>query len=376
MSCRLSRQPLEWINRDKPVRFTVEGKTVSGLEGDSITSALLASDINHLGRSFKYHRMRGALSLANHDVNALFQASDTTHIRGDVTPAADDLTLTATNTYGGLKNDLGRLVQLIAKLLPVGFYYKAFHTPKFLFKFWESVIRNMAGLGKIDLNWRAKRVPKRYGFCDVLVVGAGPSGMAAALEAAKAGLSVMLVDENPHIGGSLDYQFANVPDADKERQRLKNEVLAADNIEVHVNAEASGYYRDLWVPVTTPDGIIKVRSKSVIVAGGVFEQPAVFRNNDVPGVMLASGAQRLVSRYAVKPCDKAVLLVGNEEGYQATLDMLAAGVEVVAVADLGQSTERGAVAQAVKDAGVKIYDRHTVYGVEQSNSLVTGVTPV
>lgn len=374
MSSRLPRQPLEWVDREKTISFSFEGKSYTGFEGDSITSALLANGVSQLGRSFKYHRPRGVFSLANHDVNALCQTEETTHIRADITPIVEGMQLTATNTLGGLKNDKGRFIQWIAKLLPVGFYYKAFHTPKCLFKFWEGIIRHMAGLGTVNTSWPAKRVSKRYGFCDFLVVGSGPSGMSAALEAAKSGLNVILVEENAHLGGSLGYQAANNTEVGELRKSLKEQVLASDNIDVQVGSVASAYYGDHWIPVTGPEGIIKVRAKSVIVAAGLFEQPAVFHNNDVPGVMLASGAQRLVSRYAVKPCDKAVMLIANEEGYQAASDMLEAGIEIVAIADLGQSTQRGEVAKAVAAAGVTIFDQHAIYSVEQEQEKVSGVT--
>lgn len=372
MSCRLPKQPLEWIDRDQTLEFSVEGSRYQGLAGDSITSALMANGVKHLGRSFKYHRLRGALSLANHDVNAMYQSPDSTHIRGDVTPVESGMDLNATNTIGGLAKDKGRFVESISRLLPVGFYYKAFYKPKFMFKFWENIIRHMAGLGVVDLNWSMKRLPKRYGFCDVLVIGAGPSGMAAALAASKEGKKVMLVDENPHIGGSLDFQLVNDAAAAEVRDRLKSEVTAAENIELHVNAVASGYYGDHWVPVTTPNGIIKVRAKTVIAASGLFEQPAVFHNNDVPGVMLASGAQRAVARFAVKPCEQAVLLVANEEGYRAALDMLAAGIEVAAIADLGNHADR-ALAADVIGKGVKVYDGHAIYEVIKQNHSVAGV---
>ncbi|CAN0581015.1 unnamed protein product, partial [Laminaria digitata] len=205
------------------------------------------------------------------------------------------------------------------------------------------------------------RIAKRYRHTDVLVVGGGPAGMAAALAAADQGARVTLVDENPHLGGSLDYQHANDPAAASQRKDLKSRISQAPDIEVILGGEASAYYADHWVPVTTADGIVKIRSRATVFATGVFEQPAVFHNNDLPGVMLASAAQRLIVRFAVKPCDKAVILTANAEGYRAALDLLEAGVGIAAIADTGDSAERGPLADTARNRGIPIHDRCMVY---------------
>jgi len=374
MSARLPLQPLEWIDRGQTVNFRFEGKKFKGLAGDTITSALLANKQLHLGRSFKYHRLRGPLSLANHDVNMMAQSGTETNIRGDVTNITEGMEIWATNTDGGLARDRNRIMQYIAKILPVGFYYKAFFKPRFLFPFWERLIRKKAGLGKVSLNWPPKREPKRYGFCDVLVIGAGPSGMAAAVTAAEAGAQVMLVDENPYPGGSLDYQYRNEATANSLREGLIEKIRKLENIELQLEAQVTGWYTDHWLPVASRHGIIKVRSKAVVVASGVFEQPAVFHNNDIPGVMLASAVQRAINRYAVKPCEHAAMVVANEEGYCAALDLLQAGIRVVVIADLNQSSERGQLAEQVKAKGIIVLDNSAIYAVGSHKGRVQSVT--
>lgn len=331
MPFRLSRQPLEWIDREQTLRFSLEGRTYTAYRGDTVTSALLAHGTGILGRSFKYHRPRGALSLANHDVNALFGSDAEPQLRGDVVPVIDGMALTPVNVNGSLARDRDSIIDRIGRFLPVGFYYRTFHRPRKLFPFWERLIRRKAGLGRVDPGWSARRRPKRYAFCDVLVVGGGPAGMQVALTAAEAGAQVLLVDEQPHLGGSLDYQWVHDGAADAERRRLKQGVAVHPRIRVLSSAVAAGVYEDFWVPVSTPQGIVKVRSRALIAATGLLEQPAVFRNNDLPGVMLASGAQRLLHRFAVAPCRRAVVLTANREGYRAAQDLVAAGVEVVAV---------------------------------------------
>ncbi len=173
--------------RDRTVDFSFEGRRYKGFAGDTITSALWASDVTVLGRSFKYHRPRGVLSLANHDVNAMVQDGARINVRADVrvpepNPAGR---FDAVNTFGGVAADRGRWIGKLAPFLPVGFYYKAFYSKRW-FPRWERMFRNMSGLGKVDFSAPHVRTPKRYGFCDVLVIGAGPSGLSAALAAAEA----------------------------------------------------------------------------------------------------------------------------------------------------------------------------------------------
>ncbi|RTL37900.1 MAG: aminomethyltransferase, partial [Rhodocyclaceae bacterium] len=173
----------EWIDRSRPVEFKFEGQTYKGYAGDTISAALWGAGVRVLGRSFKYHRPRGVLSLANHDVNALHQSGGTPNVRADVTPLVAGMDLTAVNTFGSLADDKGRFLGKLSAVLPVGFYYKAFHSKR-LFPMWERMFRAMTGLGKVDLKSPHKRTPKAYDFCDVLVIGAGPSGLSAALAAA------------------------------------------------------------------------------------------------------------------------------------------------------------------------------------------------
>ncbi|WP_165857505.1 2Fe-2S iron-sulfur cluster-binding protein [Marinobacter sp. JSM 1782161] len=369
MTSRLDPQPLEWIDRDTRVSFRFEGQTFTGYQGDSISSALLASGQTLLGRSFKYHRPRGALTLANHDVNALFQSREGTNIRGDVEPLREGLELHACNVNGTLANDRDRFIGLFARFMPVGFYYKAFHTPKKLFPFWERKIREKAGLGRVDTRWTEQRQSKRYDFCDLLVVGAGASGLQAALTAAEAGADVVLVDENPHIGGSLDYQLANEPAAAEVRARLKQQVRRHANIRLFEQHVAAGWYTDHYIPLVGPGGITKMRAQGMICATGVMEQLAVFRNNDLPGVMMASAAQRMIARYAIKPGQRAVVLCANAEGYRAALDLLAAGIELAAVVDMDNDAPRGDWARQVADQGVAVYRGYGVYEAQGDQRL-------
>ena len=319
---RLPPQPGEWIVRGQPLGFRFEGRDYTGFAGDTVASALVASGVSLLGRSFKYHRPRGLLSAANHDVNALMQWGGTPNLRADATPLEAGMDLKAVNTFGTLARDPGSVLDALSRFLPVGFYYKAFHNKR-LFPLWERMFRAMTGLGRVDFATQRLRTPKRYGFCDVLVVGAGPSGLSAALAAAEQGAEVALADENARLGGSTH-----------GASELIEKVLAHPRIRVFAGTYAAGYYADHWVPLVERDRITKMRARAVVVASGAFEQPAVFRNNDLPGIMLASGAQRLIRRYAVRPAQRIVLLAANADAYQALADFMHAGIEVAAVVDL------------------------------------------
>src|ERR1700728_2932118 len=180
MMHRLDAQAGEWLDRSVPLRFTFEGREYRGFSGDTVSSALAAAGLALLARSFKYHRPRSILSFANHDTNTLFQVDGVPNVRGDVTLLRAGMRVSAVNTFGGLTGDKARVLDRFALLLPVGFYYKAFHSKR-LFPRWERMFRRLTGLEEVTLGAARQATPKRYGFCDVLVIGGGPSGLSAAL---------------------------------------------------------------------------------------------------------------------------------------------------------------------------------------------------
>jgi sarcosine oxidase, subunit alpha len=349
----MSRLPAikgERIDRDTAVEFTFEGRRVRGYRGDTISSALAAEGVRILGRSFKYHRPRGLLSVAGHDVNAMMQVRNggrsVPNVRADIVPVQSGWDVTAVNTRGGLESDRLSVFNRLGAFLPVGFYYKAFHSKRW-FPYWERMFRRLTGLGEVDFQATARSTPKRYDFCDVLVIGAGPSGLAAALAAAERGASVLLVDENPTPGGSGLYARGGASDTAEQTEKLIASVRGDSHITLLTSTYAAGYYADHWVALVTPECLVKVRARSVIVAQGAYEQPAVFRGNDLPGVMLASAAQRLLYHHAVAAARRVVVLTSNSEGYAAALDGLAHGVDIAAVLDL--RAEPGPLSKPIAD---------------------------
>jgi sarcosine oxidase, subunit alpha len=350
----------ELIDRQHLLEFEFEGQRVQAFRGDTISSALSAAGTRILGRSFKYHRPRGVLSAAGHDVNALMQVhlpdGSIPNVRADVVCVEAGWRISAVNTWGGVARDRLALLERMSPLLPVGFYYKAFHGKR-SFPHWERMFRRLAGLGRVDLAARRSPTPKRYDFCDVLVIGAGPSGLAAAIAAAERGAAVMLVDENASLGGSGTYARGASEAAAATMESLIHEVSEQPRIRVLTRTFAAGYYADHWVALVAPEHMTKARARSVIIAQGAWEQPAVFRGNDLPGVMLASAAQRLLYRYAVMPARRVAVITANAEGYDAALDGLAHGVEVAAVLDLRSqaSAASSTAAGQLAGRGVPVY---------------------
>ena len=356
---RLPPMPDEWLDRSRPLSFRFEGRSCQGLAGDTVTSALWAAGVRTLGRSFKYHRPRGVLSAANHDVNVMLQDGQRLNVRGDVEPLRDGMALTAVNTFGGLENDRARILNRFSAFLPVGFYYKAFHSKK-LFPMWERMFRRITGLGTLDFDTPHIRTAKRYDFCDVLVIGAGPSGLAAALAAAEAGAQVALVDENPRAGGSGLYQLGGNDERRLATRRLLDRVRAEPRIRLMEATYAAAYYADQWVPLVDAEKLTKMRAKAVILASGAMEQPTVFRNNDLPGVMLGSAMQRLIYRHAVKPAQRVVVQAANADAYRVALDLLAAGIEVPAVVDLRAIVPASPERDQLQRRGVECLAGHAI----------------
>lgn len=344
------------VDRGRSVRFSFEGRSYTGFAGDTIASALAANGIWTLSRSFKYHRPRGVLTMAGLDANTLVQIGDEPNVLADRRPIGEGLKVNGQNFSGSIARDRWRWIELFAGFLPVGFYYKAFYRPKGAWKFWEPFIRRFAGLGKVNTGAHHGHFDKAYLFADVAVVGGGPAGLAAALEAAKSGAEVVLVDDGAALGGSLGYARFGADGARGRTlaQELTAAALAHPNIRVLSDAVCTGLFADNWLAVIRGNRLYKMRAAACVIAAGSLEQPAVFRNNDLPGVMLGSAAQRLIRLYGVRPGRNAVVLGANADGYGVALDLLEAGVTVRAVVDLRERVGPEGAAAEVRKRGVRV----------------------
>ena len=353
-----------FIDRGTTLDFGFDGRRYTAFEGDTVTSALMANGVAILSRSFKYHRPRGTLSAAGHDANSLVQVGAEPNVPADVTPVVAGMEVTAQNVFGSLDRDRARLLDRAGAFLPVGFYYRTFYKPRGAWERWEPAIRRMAGLGKVDPEAGHGDFDKQYLWADVCVVGGGPAGLSAALEAAAASpdIEVALIEEAPRLGGALTYARFDAEGvrAERERRELLAELERWPNVRVLAGAVCNGWFSDHLLPVIQGNRMYKLRAKSVVVASGGYEQPLVFRNNDLPGVMYASAAQRLIHRYGVKPGRRAVVATANLEGYAAALDLMEAGVEIACIAELGGERPAHELACAVADTGVPILAGATV----------------
>src|ERR1700686_2897055 len=224
------------------------------------------------------------------------------------------------------------------------------------------MFRALTGLGAVTLGAAREATPKRYGFCDVLVIGEGPSGLSAALAAAKAGAQVALVDESLRLEGN------GAPPA------WVRAVHDSPSITLYPATVAAGCYADHWVALASPTCMTKMRAKAVVFATGVIEQPAVFRNNDLPGVMLASGAARLLARYGVAPGRRVVFVAANLEAYKCCLELCGRGVQVAAIVDLRAAPESDATATACAARGIPVLNAHAPYeAIRGSDGGVAGL---
>ena len=369
---RIKSQQNCQVDFNQKINFKFEGKKISGYKGDTISSALWAQEVKILGRSFKYHRPRGVFSLTGQDGNTLVALPKLglSNVQADTYPISEGLIVEGQHYSGSLKNDRLSFIGKMARFLPVGFYYKAFYKYDHWNKIWENFFRRYTGLGSISTKDSNNYYDKQYLFYDVVVVGGGPAGLLTALKMSDNNLKVLLVDENPELGGSLNY--ARFDQSGKLAYELKQKYLKkikASSIEVMTSTTCNGLYEDNWLALIHQNRLYKTRAKQLMLCSGGFEQPVTFNNNDLPGIMLSTGAQRLINLYGVQPGQKAVVVTGENHGYQVVLDLLEAGVEVVSVVDFRSNISEDEITQAVKDKGVSVLKSHAIYNAKGKKQL-------
>lgn len=334
------------MNRSKEITFYFEGKPIVAYEGETIASALYASGVRVFSRSFKYHRPRGLLCVSEKCPNCLMNVDGAPNVRACVEPVKEGVKVRHQNAWPSLTFDLLSILDKFDRLMPVGFYYKTFIHPRFVWPLAERIIKRIAGLGEIHIQSGHERTYEhQYVHTDICVVGGGPAGLTAALEASRLGMRVALVDDQPLLGGHLRIQtrrYENLPTYGGLRgyeiaQKLTERVESDRKITVLKGATAFGFYEGNLLGIMQHKRLIKLRTKRVIIATGAFERPLVFHNNDLPGIFLGSGAQRLIQLYRIKPGNKALVVTNNDYGLAVADDLVEAGIQVVAVADARES---------------------------------------
>ena len=366
---RNTAQPGEIIDRSAAVEFKSDGRKIRAQQGDTIASALYAAGTTTFSRSFKYHRPRGLLCAVGHCPNCLVTVDGEPNVRACTRSVAPGMEVRHQNAWPSLRWDLLSILDRFHWLMPVGFYYKALHRPKLLWLLAREVIRRIGGLGSIDIN----RVPEtnfhhRSQHADVAVVGGGPAGIAAALAAAKQGSRVVLIDDQLQLGGYLRFDqhtYDCVPGHQGKTgveiaHAMAESVADSDSIEVMSNATVFGLYQDNLLGILAGDWRITLRAKCVVVATGAHEIPLLFQNNDLPGIMLASAARRLVGLYGIRPGANAVVATNTDQGYQTALELLDAGVNVAAVVDAEPEGARPGLSTAVSARGTRVLQGRSV----------------
>lgn len=364
------------IDRSQPLTFSFNGQTYQGYAGDTLAAALLANGVDVVGRSFKYSRPRGIVAAGAEEPNAVLQIGSTEaaqipNVRATQQALYANLTATSTNGWPSVNTDLmGILGKVGGGMMPPGFYYKTFMYPQNLWLTYEKYIRKAAGLGRSP----KENDPDIYDYmnqhCDVLVVGAGPAGLAAALAAGRSGARVILADEQEEFGGSLlstREMLDDKPAADWAARAIA-ELQKMPEVTLLPRATVNGYHDHNFLTIhqrltdhlgeVAPMGqprqrMHRVRAGRVVLATGAHERPLVYANNDVPGNMLADAVSTYVRRYGVAPGQKLVLSTNNDYAYRVVLDWLDAGRQVVAVAD-ARSNPRGSWVEEARRRGVRV----------------------
>ncbi|MBM3532654.1 MAG: FAD-binding protein [Alphaproteobacteria bacterium] len=372
MRIAADQAPFARIDRSRPVRFVFDGRSYEGFAGDTLASALLANDVRVVGRSFKLHRARGIMGQGAEEANALVTlgegAATEPNVRATMIELTDGLVARSVNTWPSARVDLGAVVGWFGLLLPAGFYYKTFMGPgQGAWHIYERFIRRAAGLGHAPRATDDRRYDKRHAHCDVLVVGAGPAGLTAAIAAADTCNSVLVLDEQTEAGGSA----LGMPD---RIVGMVDRLRSAPNVRVLMRTTAIGLYEQNLVVAVERMGdntadirlsaqrLWKIRAERVVLATGAIERPLVFDGNDLPGVMLASASATYAMRYAVA-CGRRAVLVTNNDGIAKSAESLRmAGIEIAAIVDTRPSS-------ALAPDGIEVLRGHGVVRARGRSSV-------
>ncbi|MGJ4993922.1 sarcosine oxidase subunit alpha family protein [Bradyrhizobium sp. HKCCYLS3077] len=342
------------IDRSKPIRFSFDDVSYQGYAGDTLASALLANDVRLVGRSFKYHRPRGILTAGPEEPNALVElragARREPNTRATTIELHDGLQAWSQNRWPSLRHDVGAINSLLSPLFVAGFYYKTFMWPAaFWEKVYEPAIRHAAGLGRASAEADPDSYEKINAFCDVLVIGGGPAGLAAALTAGRSGARVILCDEDFALGGRLN---ADIREIDGKpgvtwAEGIADELMALPNVRILTRTSVFGVYDGGTYgalervsdhlaeprPHQPRQRLWKIVAKRAVLASGAIERPIVFGGNDRPGVMMAASVRGYVNRFAVTPGREAAIYTGCDDAWTTAFDLARHGVTIAAIID-------------------------------------------
>lgn len=382
-----THQNCELPDLGEELSFTFNGKRIKAFASDSITSALIASGSTLLSRSFKYHRPRGAYDVFGQGHESLLTVNKEPNILADRIQVQNGMVVESQNAWPSVEFDIAAANDVLVPMLPNGFYYKMFHKPKWIWPLAEHQIRKVAGLGKIDVSGKHvnRRYEKHYRFPDVCVVGGGPSGLAAAKGVLDEGKQVLLIDDNPELGGHALHSILPVENCansalngipeNKAVQKLIEELAANPNLEVMINTSVFGLYEDNLVAAQCGADLFKIRAESVVLAPGATDRHLVFENNDRPGILTARGVEKLIMCHAVLPGEDTVVVTTHDGGFHTALLLKGAGANVVAVVDGRESGSSGEFEEQVRNLAIPIYKgltAHAAHGKKRINRVDVG----
>ena len=368
---RIQDHPHIKIERGDAVTFHFNGKPVNGYTGETIAAALYAQGLRIFSRSFKYHRPRGLFCLAGHCSHCLMRVDGIPNVRICRVPVQSGMRVESQNAWPSLKFDLAAVSGYLDFLIRPGFQYRRFIRPRWLYHIWERFLRRMAGIGTladIENHTHPRRLTAEP---DVAVIGGGVAGLSAALHAAEAGAKVWLIEREDTAGGRIQYDTNRyeLPDSPERgygyniAAQLTGAVNRLDSCRMLTAATAIAWYDEGIVAVVREGELWELRPKQTVVATGSYENPMVFENNDLPGIFLAAGLQRLMHRDFIRPGGTAVVVTHNDRGYGLANQLMEAGVAVAAIADNRAEKQAfdSAGAQKAKDAAIPI---HTQFDIE------------
>ena len=361
------------INRGKPISFNFNGKEYQGYEGDTLASALLANGVHLIGRSFKYHRPRGFLGAGVDEPNAKLQVTingySEPNINATEIELVEGLSATSQNCWPSVEFDVGAINNFLKRFFPAGFYYKTFMWPKsFWYKIYEPFIRKAAGLGVASLEKDNERYEHKFEYCDLLITGSGPSGLASAYAAAKNGAKVILAEDKPRYGGTLltdEVSIDNMSGKDWS-EKIISELKTMPNVTLKNRSQVFGYYDHNMMVMfervsdhlskkskyTPRQRLWYIRAKETILSTGSIERPIVFGNNDTPGVVLSSAAKEYMKVYGVLVGRKPIIFTNNDTAYETAFEFKKNNIEPI-ILDSREEHESEVVREA-KNKGIQI----------------------
>src|ERR1700730_8240022 len=360
VSHRLGPGPWESIDRSRPIGFWLDGRDVDGFVGDTVASAIAAAGVVITGRSFKYHRPRGLFCMTGACANCLVRIDGVPNLRACQTQLRDGMRVERQNGIPSVDFDMARGVDRLSYFFPAGFYYKAFYRPRFMWPLAEPFIRQVAGLGTPPADGTGNHHYETVNLHpDVLVVGGGPAGLGAAIESARAGAKTVPREAEPALGGRLRALGRLVRDPEQEIglpghaliPKLEADAAQA-GVDLRPSTTAFGVFEYNLIAAAGPKGLLRIRPRQTVIATGGLEQPLLFGNADLPGVVLAGAGERLVNLYRVVPGMRAVVLTGSERGYEVARTLIEAGAQVTVLDWRAASTGPEANAAAAKGAVV------------------------